>query len=193
MADFVTLTCPSCGGKLEITKDIDRFACAHCGNEQIVKRSGGIVALQPVVAELRDLKGGIDRTGSELAITRIQKEFDELNEEINNQKSEVDQLNKEVKAVSLAPLVLFIIGFISLVGVLLGGDSQSTNNPILVCCGSLGLIFIIGGFVANREDNKTKKSKRQRIKNLEETINDQYYRIEEKEKELSKHKDIVSS
>ena len=41
MADFVTLSCPSCGGKLEVTRDIERFACAHCGREHIVKRTGG--------------------------------------------------------------------------------------------------------------------------------------------------------
>jgi predicted RNA-binding Zn-ribbon protein involved in translation (DUF1610 family) len=36
MSDFVTLTCPNCGGKLQITPDINRFACTHCGNEHIV-------------------------------------------------------------------------------------------------------------------------------------------------------------
>ncbi|MFL7795121.1 MAG: hypothetical protein AB8I69_23480 [Anaerolineae bacterium] len=29
--DSITLTCPSCGGKLQVTNDIDRFACTHCG------------------------------------------------------------------------------------------------------------------------------------------------------------------
>ena len=53
MADFVTLTCPSCGGKLQITQDIERFACAHCGREHIVKRSGGIVSLSPIIDALK--------------------------------------------------------------------------------------------------------------------------------------------
>jgi DNA-directed RNA polymerase subunit M/transcription elongation factor TFIIS len=43
MPDFITLSCPSCGNKLQITDDIDRFACAACGNEYIVNRSGGDV------------------------------------------------------------------------------------------------------------------------------------------------------
>src|SRR5258706_205176 len=42
MSDFVTLTCPSCGGRLEITKDVERFACAHCGNEHVVRRAGAL-------------------------------------------------------------------------------------------------------------------------------------------------------
>ena len=40
MQNYVTLTCPSCGGKLQITEDIDRFTCAYCGNEYFVKRGG---------------------------------------------------------------------------------------------------------------------------------------------------------
>jgi phage FluMu protein Com len=49
MPDFITLSCPSCGHRLQITEDIDRFACAACGNEHIVNRSGGIVTLKPVI------------------------------------------------------------------------------------------------------------------------------------------------
>jgi hypothetical protein len=78
MADFVTLTCPSCGGKLEITSDIDRFACSHCGREHIVKRSGGIISLSPVVDELKKVGVGVDKTAAELAIVRLQKEIAEL-------------------------------------------------------------------------------------------------------------------
>lgn len=83
MPDFVTLSCPSCGGKLEITSDIDRFACAHCGSEHIVKRGGGLISLSPVVEEIRSVRVGVDRTASELAIPRLTKEIRELEQEIN--------------------------------------------------------------------------------------------------------------
>ena len=78
MADFVTLSCPSCGGKLEITNNVERFACSHCGREHIVKRSGGIVSLSPVVDELKKVGVGVDKTAAELAIVRLQKEIAEL-------------------------------------------------------------------------------------------------------------------
>ena len=52
MSDFITLSCPTCNGKLKITDDIDRFACVHCGNEHVVKRGGGVVSLKPVVEQL---------------------------------------------------------------------------------------------------------------------------------------------
>lgn len=36
MADFVSLTCPSCNGKLQIGQELDRFACGYCGTEFVV-------------------------------------------------------------------------------------------------------------------------------------------------------------
>lgn len=67
----MTLTCPTCGGKLHITPDLDRFACAHCGNEHLVKRSEGVIAIQPLAESLTGLRRAADRTASELAIRRL--------------------------------------------------------------------------------------------------------------------------
>jgi hypothetical protein len=85
MSDFITLTCPNCAGKLQITDDINRFACMYCGVEHVVRRGGGIVTLQPVVDELKKVstgisgvKVGVDRTASELAIQRLLSEIQEL-------------------------------------------------------------------------------------------------------------------
>jgi len=78
MGDFVTLTCPTCGGKLQITPDIDRFACTHCGNEHLVKRSEGVIAIQPLAESLTGLKRATDRTASELAIRRLTEELNQL-------------------------------------------------------------------------------------------------------------------
>jgi DNA-directed RNA polymerase subunit RPC12/RpoP len=78
MADFVTLTCPTCGGKLQITPDIDRFACTHCGNEHLVKRGQGVIAIQPLAESLIGLKRATDRTASELAIRRLTDELQQL-------------------------------------------------------------------------------------------------------------------
>jgi len=83
MADFVTLSCPSCGGKLQITNDIERFACGYCGKEHIVKRGGGIVTLSPVIDGLKRIQEGTDRTASELAILRLGNEITEIERGIN--------------------------------------------------------------------------------------------------------------
>ena len=40
MADFVSLTCPACNGKLQISKDLERFACRNSCTEFVVNRGG---------------------------------------------------------------------------------------------------------------------------------------------------------
>ncbi len=78
MAQLVSLTCPSCGGNLQITDDIERFACAHCGNEHVVRRSGNVVSLAPVVEGLKQVQAGVDRGASELALRRLSAEIQDL-------------------------------------------------------------------------------------------------------------------
>ena len=77
MTDFVTLSCPSCGAKLEIGKDTDRFACEHCGQEHIVKRGGGVVSLSPVLDAIGKIEVGVDKTAAELAIVRLRKDIED--------------------------------------------------------------------------------------------------------------------
>jgi hypothetical protein len=91
MVDFVTLTCPSCGGDLQITQEINRFACNHCGKEHIVNRTGNIIFLKPVIEEIGKVRMGVDKTASELALQRLQPE-------INRMKSEVDSIRENLQS-----------------------------------------------------------------------------------------------
>jgi DNA-directed RNA polymerase subunit RPC12/RpoP len=108
MPDFITLSCPSCGAKLEITQDVNRFACSHCGREHIVKRSGGIVSLSPVVDAINQVKTGVDKTAAELALERIPKEIEVLIAE-KNSLLKVHPYPKELSASFLA--IEIIAGF----------------------------------------------------------------------------------
>lgn len=76
--DFITLSCPTCGGKLQITSDLERFACAHCGNEHVVRRAGGVVSLAPLTKDVRQIRTGVDKTAAELAIARLTRELETL-------------------------------------------------------------------------------------------------------------------
>jgi predicted RNA-binding Zn-ribbon protein involved in translation (DUF1610 family) len=38
MNDFITLTCPTCGGELEVSPDAPSYVCKHCGNEHVLKQ-----------------------------------------------------------------------------------------------------------------------------------------------------------
>ena len=95
MSDFVTLTCPNCGGSLRITEDIDRFACVHCNNEHVVKRGGGIVSLAPVEKQLTEIRTGVDKTASELAIKRLEVEEAQLKKDLEDLAPYYDDLIRQ--------------------------------------------------------------------------------------------------
>jgi hypothetical protein len=82
MAEFITLSCLSCGHKLQITLDIDRFACVACGNEHNVYRNGGMVTLKPIIDRITNVQAGVDKSASELAIARLQTEIEDLKSKI---------------------------------------------------------------------------------------------------------------
>jgi hypothetical protein len=75
MSGFVTLGCPSCGGKLKVGSDVDLFACADCGAEHVVRRGEGVVALTPPIAGIQQARTGAEKTVSELAIRWMNHEI----------------------------------------------------------------------------------------------------------------------
>lgn len=88
-SDFISLSCPNCGGKLEITPDMERFSCKYCGNEQLVRRTGGLVSLAPVVEGLKRVETkfdqvliGSDRAAAEQTILRLKGEISQAEKEI---------------------------------------------------------------------------------------------------------------
>jgi len=83
MSEFITLTCSSCGGALEITSDTEQFVCQYCKRKHIIKRSGGTIFLDGLAQVIT----GVDRTGSEMAIVRLKEEIPVLeNRRVNRLK-----------------------------------------------------------------------------------------------------------
>lgn len=177
MSDYVTLSCPSCGGKLQITSDIDRFACAHCGSEHIVKRAGGTVSLAPLVQAVEQVRVGVDKTASELAIQRLSAELARLQANTDTvpiDRQPVLQYRRRglVFGASIFVLTLLIAFVLT--------SLTSVSGQLLGICGGLGLLLGLLVFVqylarANRE--------------IEYQI-DEY--IARKRAELEKHRQIVS-
>src|SRR5438046_5759347 len=73
--NFVPLKCQSCGGKLDVYLDMERFACGYCGTEMVVQRRGGTVALKLVQEAVKKVQIGTDKTAAELAIVRCEREM----------------------------------------------------------------------------------------------------------------------
>lgn len=46
MEDIVQLTCPSCGGKLNVSPNSTLLTCQHCGTEHLVRREGNAISLE---------------------------------------------------------------------------------------------------------------------------------------------------
>ncbi len=180
MVDSFSLTCPSCGGRLQLTSDIERFACGYCGNELIVNRSGGIVSLAPVISELKGVRQGVDRTASELAIIRLEKEINQLEDRID----EIDpKYLTAPKKFTGTPI--FWIGVLLLVFVIFGNLNTEGGSNSVLTCGSFIALGMVVAYITNRgkQFNYRKSSK--------------YYselkqELDLKEKALARHRGIVA-
>ncbi|MCC6458046.1 MAG: hypothetical protein IT328_24035 [Caldilineaceae bacterium] len=89
MPDFLTLTCPTCGARLQLRDGIALLVCASCGNEHMVHRDGGAIYLAPIAQDVRQIRVSSDRTAAELAIPRLTKELAAINDEINATKARI--------------------------------------------------------------------------------------------------------
>lgn len=180
MADFVTLSCPSCGGKLQISNDIDRFACGYCGQEHIVKRAGGLVSLAPVLEAISGVQQGVDRTASELAISRLEREIAGLEERKLQLYTSYPPAGD-----SGLPVIFLIFGGISAcAGTLLGFADNGTK-----CAFIFGIILLGIGLYGLFTQSQAKSS---REKIMEEAIPPIDKALNEKKRDLAKHKNIVS-
>ncbi|HSD82778.1 MAG TPA: hypothetical protein VLG46_02910 [Anaerolineae bacterium] len=77
MSSLITLTCPSCGGRLEVTNNTERYVCAHCGNSHIVDPGERAESLAKEVETLKDVS----------TILRLKDEIEVL----EHRRSEIDE------------------------------------------------------------------------------------------------------
>jgi len=184
MFDLITLSCPNCGGKLEITPDIERFACGHCGREHIVKRSGGIVALSPVVDAIKKVEVGVNKTASELALARLDRDIREL----QAQRAQVLAGMPEPGATLL--IIGGLSGFFGL-ALLFIGWSYSTWSDIdwrgMLIFGVLAFLVGIGLAYLNFSGHAGWERR------LREALEPYNAAIAAKQKEAEQHRRLVSS
>lgn len=145
-SDFITLSCPNCGGRLQITQDMERFACQFCGMEHLVRRSGSAVSLAPVLEGLKRVEGKFDqvqvssdRLAAEQTLQRLRAEV----VKIEKQAAEKDlflRMNGTAVNALIGPIVLMTIGVLTpVVGLII---SFITDEPVLIL-----VTLFIGGFL----------------------------------------------
>lgn len=181
-SDFITLSCPNCGGKLQITPDVERFACQFCGYEHIVRRNGGTVSLEPVMQMMGQINNGINYVGSgmnrlsfntekqasEVTMKRLKGEIAELQVELANCKQGSDNV-----LVSGA-IFLSIAGAAVLCG-FMGLYRVGIGILVAAICVPIGIIIM----ASSKNTNAKKKNE----------INQ---KIGQKEAELRQHNEFVN-
>ena len=165
MIEIVKLQCPSCAGTLEVTKDLEQFACGYCGTAVIVRRGGGTISLSPVIEGLQRVERGVDRTASELAIKRIQEEVAAVDSHLQEQRRK--QANDEL---------LFAVGCIALVA---GIVALIKGAPV-------GAFFALAGGMAAYFGHGQQKARTELVLDDRATIRDL-------EDELRRHRETVRS
>ena len=182
---LITLSCPSCGAKLEISPDLDRFACAYCGQEHIVNRTGGTISLFPVVNAIHEVKTGVDKTAAELAIVRIQKEIESLKIQKRNLEYHPPE---SLGCLTLVKLSLIFFGSISvIVGI---SDIKSSDGFIILLIGIT--MFVILYVIVTTSKRKAVENQLRWKKTTSQTIIALTNQIDQKITELKSFQDIVS-
>jgi len=212
MSDFVTLTCPQCGAKLQITEDIERFACRYCGTEHLVRRAGGIVSLAPILDKLNKIDHGISRVESgvgqvelntrkaaaELAITRVKQGLAEAEKTLKSLSENYQSVSgKKVDRSFNVTLFGTVGAFIGLPFAMVGlGLSRASVNPDALAIGNCGLVIlgftILVVILTVRGRNATQRKIDLEKKDHHEALTQQEAVVAQLRSELEHHLNIVS-
>ncbi|MDP1615362.1 MAG: hypothetical protein Q8L68_06155 [Methylococcales bacterium] len=185
MPKLFTLSCPSCGAKLKVSNNLERFTCEHCGNEHLVKDERGTIYLLPIIKQLRAVGEGVDRTASELAIKRLRSEISSLT------------FHRDMIETSPGCLSTLFSSYITWIPVLSGAFIGATFfifslivNIDSIANVSCGVLIIIIPSITLIVDYNLRKG----IKKDRETTKEQYTKlIREKNSELQYHENIVKT
>ena len=110
----VRLTCNGCGADLDISEDIDRFACSYCGTQHLVERKGGIVTLKSLLDKVGKVHLETTKAAAELAIVRLEKEIAKLNEEKTTVLQATQEMSPAAKNFITGVVIVVGVGFLAL-------------------------------------------------------------------------------
>jgi hypothetical protein len=129
MSNLITLTCPSCGGRLEVTNNTERYVCAHCGNAHIVDP----------IRQTVQLKAQLKALTTEKDIQRVQEEIADLKKQREQLRGDLTELQSKDEfyreLVHLIPLGIIAgpaVAALGLVFILFGGSGSSNGDALIV-------------------------------------------------------------
>jgi hypothetical protein len=77
MDDIIALRCPSCGGHIQVEKNLEKMFCSHCGTQLLLKQ-GGDGLLMPLMA--RELSASARMKETEAALIMMETLKDQVKE-----------------------------------------------------------------------------------------------------------------
>jgi DNA-directed RNA polymerase subunit RPC12/RpoP len=90
MNDFIAMSCPSCGGQLQVRKDLQKYFCMYCGSELLLKQdSEGVFSTM----QARDLQASAKLKEIQFSVTAM--------ELLKSQVSEVENQIKTIRTTFL--------------------------------------------------------------------------------------------
>ena len=171
MTEMFALICPNCGSDLKVTAQVDRFACASCGQDLLVQRKGSTVWAKPMMEAAQRAGDGMTRQASEYAIRRLRKEIPELEQKAYSEElrktiiqtvirnhAELQGVEEEMNAArknsNNVVLVAAGMGFLAILFFMISSGSSSGPGPFILIP-LLGLLATLP--FASAADNKKKK------------------------------------
>ena len=189
--DFISLACPNCGGKLSITPDLERFACQYCGNEQIVRRQGGVVSLEPVLEGIKrvetkfdNLLSGSDKMAAEKTIQRLKSEITELEKKINERETFI-AANKPSKVNVVMGIIFFLLALASIpiIGSMVDKLEYGGWAYYIFCIFPIGLviggIWLITGSAATKNKKLTIQNAQADLSEIQSSLINRRKQLEE--------------
>lgn len=170
---FITLACPNCGGKLQITPDTERFVCPFCEYEHIVQRTGGTVSLEPVIKAMQSIDSSIHLVGHGINQIGLSSEWQATEQTIARIRSEIDGINKQMAAFKFRKYFKVIFGIL-IFFVAFGLTSQlvaQEGASALLCTVPLavaGIVVLISGFFAPKKWAALEKQRAEKLSELEQ-------------------------
>lgn len=99
-SDWIALTCPHCGGKLEAAAQRGHFACSHCGREQILNQGENLEEMAARLSQMQAQIGALQRQQEANLLPVLAMEVERLSRQLQGQNR-----------VLFSSLVVFFIGF----------------------------------------------------------------------------------
>lgn len=134
----ISLKCTGCGSSLDITSDLEVFACGYCGARQLVRRSGGTISLKPLEEGIARVQEGTDRTAAELAVRRLREDLAVVDSDIERARTDFAKQNGATQG----GLLLVLFGGAGLAALFV------MFNQITLCFIAFGAALLIPGLLS---------------------------------------------